>query len=115
MTQTFATDEKNDLFIGKDGGLSVASGIVAVENIAAQVAKTLLGEMILATDQGLPYFEAVWTGSPNLPQFEAAFRAAILAVDGVTGITSLTLQQVGDRLTYAAEIETVFGAGSVNG
>lgn len=115
MTQSFAVDQNNDLFIGPNGSLAINSGLAAVSQNAAHAAKTILGEMVLATDKGIPYFEAVWTGSPNLPQFEAALRAAILAVDGVTKVDALTITQTGNTLNYAADIVTVYGSGVVNG
>lgn len=115
MTQTLAVDANNDLFIGADDRLSISVGVFAVEQACAQAARTLLGEMVLATDQGLPYFQAVWTGAPNIPQYEAALRAALLAVADVTEVTTLSIGQNGNELTYSAEIATVYGPGNVNG
>ena len=115
MTQTFAVDANNDLFIGADDRLAIVTGVTAVEQAAAQAAKTVLSEMVLATDQGLPYFEAVWVGEPNIGQFEVALRAAISAVQDVLSIASLTIDQTGEELGYSAEIQTIYGPGIVNG
>lgn len=115
MTQTLAVDADNDLFIGADDRLAIVFGVTAVEQAAAHAAKTILAEMVLATDQGLPYFEAVWVGQPNIAQFEVALRAAITAIDGVIAITALTIEQVGEQLQYSMVIETIYGAGEVNG
>lgn len=115
MTSTFATDSKNDLFIGDRDVLVLVTGIDAVLFLCANAAKTLLNEMVLAYDQGLPYFQAVWTGAPRMAQFEAALRAALLAVDGVTGIVALDLRLTGERLVYSATIQTAYGDGALNG
>lgn len=115
MTQTFAADANNDLFLGKNGNLAIVSGLEAVLQNCAHLAKSLLGEMVLETDQGLPYRETLWTGAHNVAQFEAALRAGLLGVDGVSEITSLNINQVGNTLKYAADIVTIYGAGSVNG
>lgn len=115
MTRTFATDANNDLFIGPADVLVIAEGIQATKFAAEQAAKTLLGEMVLAANQGVPYFPAVWNGRPDLQQFEAALRVAILAVDGVDAIVSLTVRLAGELLTYSAEIETTFGTVSIDG
>ena len=115
MTQTFAVDANNDLFIGGDDLLAVTSGLQAVLQNCEHAAKTILNEMVLAQGEGLPYFEAIWTGVPNIPVFEAAFRQRILAVEGVTGVTTLATQIAGEVLTYKATIRTVYGTGEING
>lgn len=115
MTRTFAVDSANDLTLGTDGNLAVIGALAAVTQVCAHAAKTILNEMVLAQGEGLPYFEAVWIGVPNIPVFEAAFRAAILAVEGVTDIVSVTFGRSGDVLSYAATISTVYGTGTFNG
>lgn len=115
MTQTFAVDANNDLFIGSDDRLGVASGLQAVLQNCEHAAKTILNEMVLAQGEGLPYFEAVWNGKPNLPVFEAAFRARVGAVQDVTGIVALTTRINGEVLNYSATIRTVYGTGEING
>lgn len=115
MTQIFAVDENNDLYVGPGGTVAIARDLEAVLQACDHAAKTILAEMVLATDQGLPYFEAAWAGTPNVSQFEAALRAALLAVDGVTGVSALSIGQIANALTYQAQIVTVFGAGNVNG
>lgn len=113
MTLTFAVDSQNDLYFGEDDNLAMVTGAAAVAQLCGHAAKTILGEMVLATDEGLPYFEAVWSGTPNLAIFEAALRSALLAVDGVTDITALNIAVVGGVLTYSATIVTTYGTDPV--
>jgi len=115
MTVTLSVDSKNDIYIGANGSLSLSSAIQATLQAAQQAAQTQLGEMIYATDQGIPNFAVVWNGAPNLAQFEAYLRRAILAVEGVTGIESLDVAQGAGVLTYRATIVTIYGTGAING
>lgn len=115
MTQTFATDANNDLVFGGDGRLVILTGLEAVLANCEHAAKTILNEMVLAQGEGLPYFQAIWNGRPNVPVFEAAFRARISAVADVTGVQALTTRQVGDVFQYAATIRTIYGTGDING
>lgn len=115
MTVTLSVNSNNDIYVGVDGNIALAYDLTATLQACAQAAKTILGEMVLNTDQGIPYFQVVWVGVPQLPQFEAALRSAWLAVEGVTDILSVSLTQSGDTLLYSAEILTVYGQGVING
>lgn len=112
--KTFATTAKNDLLI--DGrSMVVTTGVYAVLGVCEHAAKAILGEMVFAQENGMPYFETVWVGHPTTAPFEAAFRSRVLQVDGVTSIEELTTQQTGDRMSYTARIVTVYGTGTING
>jgi hypothetical protein len=115
MTRTFATDSTNDLYIGETDTLVLVEGVEAVKFAAEQAVRTLLGEMVLAADQGLPYFEALWTGTPNLQRFEAALRQTILAVADVRSILTLDITIAGQNVRYVAEILTSYGPVALNG
>jgi len=115
MGRTLAVDSTNDIFIGTDASLSLVDGITATLQAAQQAAQTQLGEMIYAIDQGIPNFEVVWNGAPNLAQFEAYLRRAILAVDGVIAVDELEVASASNTLTYRAVITTIYGSGAING
>lgn len=115
MTITLTVDVNNDLVIGPTGSLSLSSELQAVLHACAHAAKTQLGEMVFQVGQGLPNFTAVWQGSPNLTQFEAYLRRALLAVEGVTSVEALSVANSGSVLTYRATIATVYGSGALNG
>lgn len=112
--RSFATDGNNDLFIS-GRALASVEGLAAVITVCKHAAQAILGEMVFAQDQGMPYFETVWVGNPTTAPFEAAFRERIAAVDGVVEITSLSTAQVGDKMQYVAEVATIYGAGQFNG
>lgn len=112
--RSFATDDNNDLFIsGRDMAVSV--DLLAVLSVAKHVAQSILGEMVFAKTEGMPYFETVWAGNPTSAAFEAAFRDRVGRIPGVQQIASLEVNQVGDAMQYRAEIVTIYGAGAVNG
>lgn len=115
MVQTLAINENNDIYIDVAGNLARAYDITAVLQLCEHVAKTRLGELVLNTDQGIPYFETVWNGTPNFQQFEAALTTAFLGVEGVTSVVSLVVSQSNNILNYIAVIETIFGSGTING
>jgi len=113
--QTLAVNAQNDIFIGEDGNISLIFNLQGTLQACAQATKTLLGEMIFQANQGLPNFQLIWKGVPNLQQYEAAVRATILAVDGVQEIVSFTYSLADNKLTYTATILTIYGTGVVNG
>jgi hypothetical protein len=115
MTITISSDEKNDIYIGANGNLSISSGLNAVMQAAQQAVQTQLGEMIYATDKGIPNFSAVWNGAANIAQFDAALRRTLLAVEHVIGIDDLTISVQGNKLSYTVIIQTDFGSGALNG
>lgn len=113
--RTLNVNADNDLVLNELGYLSFATDLDAVLLTARQYASTLLGEMIHAADEGIPYFGVAFGSSPNIAQFEAGLRRRLLQCPGVIRIDELTAQQVGDTLGYTATITTEFGQGTVNG
>ncbi len=115
MTRVLQVDGNNDIFIDPSGSLAVATGLQAVMDACAQAAKTQLGEMMFAVDEGVPNFAAVWNGAPNVNQFEAYLRRALLAVPDVLSVVAVTITTAGNVLTYQATIQTIYGPGAING
>lgn len=114
MTTTFQVDDKNDLLM-TSGTLTMATGVNAVLLVCEHAAQAILGEMVFATNDGMPYFETVWTGNPTTAPFEAAFRLRIPRIEGVESIEELTTEQVDGRMAYYAVINTIYGQGQING
>jgi len=115
MTQTLAVTDRNDIFIGTDGNLSIAANAEAVKFACASASKAQLGEMVLATLLGIPNFQVVWVGVPNIPIFERYLRSALMAVPGVTGLKSLVTSVQNNKLSYVCEINTIYGEVTANG
>jgi hypothetical protein len=116
---TFAVNSNNDLYVNSSGNIAFAHDEEAIGQACRQVALTLLGEMVLQTDQGIPYQTAIWVGVPNVPAFEAALRGGWLGVNGVVSIMDLTISlepftipttgKSVTALSYSATINTTFG------
>lgn len=115
MTKTFGTDANNDLFIGDDGNLAVLSGLQATLNACERIAYTMLGELQFEQDRGMPNFQVVWVGAPNINQFEATLTTLLEAVPDVTRVRSLTTSVQNGVLAYTAVIDTIYGTGTFNG
>lgn len=115
MVKTLAINANNDLYLGPDGNIVVAVGIDAVAQACKTATQALLGEMIYSTDKGVPYFETLFqVGQPNLPQFEAGFRQAVLNVEGVVGINDLVINHIDDTVSFEMTITTIYGQTSLS-
>lgn len=110
-------DADGDLVMGAD--LEFASGLSAVAQAVKIVVQTFRGEWFLDLDFGVPYFER--DGVPaseallgqrfNETKARAAFRDAILSVDGVDSLEELnvTFNVSTRRLDVTWRTLTVFG------
>lgn len=78
MTQTLSCNvnnnpslgANNDIYLNDQGNISMSYDLDALLQECSQVARTLLGEMIFNVDLGVPYFQTVWIGVPNVAQFK---------------------------------------------
>lgn len=113
--KSFSINDDNDIYLDKNGNLAVSRDLTATAEISKQYMQTILGELVLNTDQGIPYFQSVWNGIPNLQQFEAAARSAILSVEGVSQVQSFFVQVSTRVLSYTAVIVTSYGQSVIQG
>ncbi len=113
--RSFAENNSRDLYIGSNNQLVSISEAEALAQITKTAIESQLGEMIYAVDSGMPTDSVVWSGTPNLQQFEFYARKNISAVSGVTGIVSFEAEIVDDTITYTAVISTEFGEVATGG
>lgn len=106
--RTLTVDKNNDLVL-KAGKVDVSFDLIATQQACEQAVKAMIGEMVLNVDEGMPNFEVIWNGNPNVAQFEAFVRSRLLDVEGVTDIISLSSNLINDKVVYNAEIQTVYG------
>lgn len=114
MTKVFKVDANNDLYIAPDGQLAIGSALDAVMQACAHAAKAQDGEMMFAADAGMPNFQAIWNGSPNIPQFIAALKRTLSGVDGVLEVTAISASISNNVLSYSATIKTIYGEAYLN-
>lgn len=116
MTKTLGLSASaHDLYLGADGNIAVLEGLPAVAAACETASLAQLGEMVLATTSGLPNFQAVWTGAPNLALWRQYLMDTLLGIEGVLAVSDLTVDRSGGVLAYRAIIETTFGKTAVNG
>ena len=111
--QTLAVNSNNDLYLDNSGNIAIAYDLDAVTQGCEQVTRTKLGEIPYDTLLGMPFFEAVWVGVPNIRRYEAALSTAILSVPDVLALDDLTVTQEGEVLSYTAVITTEYGEGEI--
>jgi hypothetical protein len=111
---TFAVNENNDLFLDSIGNIALARDLQSVLQQSEQAVKTLLGECVYDVNRGLPFFQVLWRGNPNITQFVSYLRQAILDVDGVIEVVSITTDKEDNVFSYTAEIRTIYGTGVIS-
>ncbi len=115
MTQTFAINDQNDIYLGNNGNLVIFSGLPAVTQACQTATQAQLGEMVLETGKGIPNFQAVWVGTPNYALWSSYVLATLNAIDGVNEVTSLQVKTANNMLTYIAVIASEYGPAEIIG
>lgn len=113
--RTLEVDVNNDFTLSAAGNLTMLVDLPAVPQEARHFASTLLGEMIHATQLGVPYFEFAFGAAPNISQFEAAMKRRLQQAPGVREVIELSASQNGDTLNYEATLLTEYGRITING
>lgn len=83
-------------FLLEDGGdLDMTNGdvqqVVSIGQAVQKVLRLVRGEWFLDLAAGVPYFEYVLIKSPQREHIEQIIKAAILSVEGVRSVVSMTL------------------------
>lgn len=113
MTQSIGLDANGDIHTA-NGNLVFVSSLSAVMQNCQTAMLAQRGEMMYATDTGMPTLQTAWNNySPQ--QFEAAARAVITAVSGVVSVLAFSAKLTDGTLSYSATINTIYGVSSING
>lgn len=115
MTRIFSENNKRDIFLNADKRISITEGIEAVAQSTKSAVELQQGEAIFSPQRGVPTDRAVWSGTPNLPQFELFARKQILAKPEVKEVPNFDVEVNGELLSYTATIKTTFGEIEING
>lgn len=107
------TPNNNDIFIAKSGQMAIATELEALINICENVVQTMLGELVLQGDTGMPNFQLIWNGAPNIAQAENALREALFGVEGVIDVPELSAFVQDNILRYSATIKSIYGQGAI--
>lgn len=84
------------------------------ERVAQQIKITLwewYGEWFLDSTQGIPYLEYITVKNPNINHIKSILSAAMLAIDGVTSVDSMTMDfdKENRQLTVTYTATTSYG------
>lgn len=83
-----ALNSQGDLFINEKGDLEIIDSVRQAVTIKLRWIK---GEWIFNTALGTPYFESILVKNPNEALIEKLIKDQILSVDGITGVSSISL------------------------
>lgn len=109
-----ALDENGDWEISGGDLQLIGDGPAIVQ--AVQIALEFFqGEWFLDVSAGIPWWQSVMIKNPNPNQLEGIFRSAILAVDGVQAINSLTLTYDSQQRTLTIDYEIQANVGLLPG
>lgn len=113
--KTIARDENCDLFADSNGNIALAYGKEAYAQIVNAKMRTILGEMPLDVNGGLPYFQTIFKDANLLHVFESEVAKMLTGLDFVIGIKSFDCNVEDGVLYYTVEIITDNGEMKVNG
>jgi uncharacterized protein YwlG (UPF0340 family) len=113
--RNLGVDRNNDIYVDASGRLAQSVGLAACMQTCEHVMQAVLNEMTFHQHRGLPYFETVWIGNPNLRLFDSAARKALQGVRGVLSVTAFSSSIEGNVLQYRAAIRTEYGDAALSG
>lgn len=115
MTRVFAENENNDIYLGSNNQLVINTDLSAVLQACKAAVEIQKGEVLYSQENGVPTDSIVWSGTPNLQQFEFFARKQILNVPGVTDVENFVVTVTDNVLQYEATIKTIYGTGGIDG
>ena len=95
-----ALTRSGDLFVNENGDFEIIDSVRQAISIKLRWIK---GEWIFNQALGTPYFESILVKKPNDALIEKLIKDQILSVDGVIGVSSISLQN--DRASRALTVK----------
>ena len=113
--KTIATNSDNDIYIDSNGNLALLTDINALANISRNVVLTNLGEPEFNQQDGIPYFETIFTDTPKIDLLQAAQVAALKKLEDVNRVSNYEYNQSNGVYSYSLIEHTTFGDIQLNG
>ena len=110
----FAINSDNG-FLVTGGTINRLTGIEAVLVNCQHEAQVLRGEDPFDKNRGMPNFEEIWAGQPNVLQFEFSLRNVLSVVKDVDSLSNFKADISSNVLDYEITINTPFGSDSISG
>lgn len=113
--KTIATNSDNDIYRDSNGDLALLTDINALANISRNVVLTNLGEPEFNQQDGIPYFETIFTDTPKIDLLQAAQIAALENLEDVNRVSNYEYEQSDGVYSYSLIEHTSFGDIQLNG
>lgn len=114
-TKTLQCNENNDLYLVDGRNLSFVTGADACAQNMTQKMLMRLGENQYNTEDGVDYFGAIFTPTPDYDAARLSLITNLLEVPDVLSVNSLDITIDGDQFDYTADVQTVYGPANTNG
>lgn len=112
---TIATNDSNDIYRDTSGNLAMLTDINALANVSRNVVLTNLGEPQYNQQDGIPYFETIFTDTPKIDLFQAAQISALEKLENVERVSNYEYEQSNGIFSYSLVEHTTFGDITING
>lgn len=112
---TIATNSDNDIYRDASGNLAMLTDINALANVSRNVILTTLGEPQYNQQDGIPYFETIFTDTPKIDLLQAAQIAALEKLEDVNRVSNYEYNQDNGVYSYSLIEHTTFGDIQING
>lgn len=112
---TIATNDSNDIYTDINGNLAMSKDINALANVSKNVILTTLGEPVYNQEDGIPYFETIFTDTPKIDLFQASQIAALERLEDVNRVSNYEYTQQDGVYSYSLVEHTTFGDIILNG
>lgn len=97
--------QNDDLIIGNNPDIFL-HGKEAVAQLSRDYALTLLGEMPLKMNRGIPYFQIVLGDYTNLKLFEHVMRKRMEEIPQVVAVESFDAEKINGVVRYTMTLKT---------
>lgn len=112
---TITTNEINDFYIDSRGNIATSEDIEALANVSKNKVLTNLGEPEYNQQDGIPYFETIFTDTPKIDLFQAAVVKSIESLDDVQRVSNFEYTVNNGVFSYSLIEKTSYGDIQING
>lgn len=109
--KTLTQDSNNDIILDGNGQISVSSDIDAYKFILEDAVRTILGEVQLNTNMGVPYFTTVFSDKRDILLWKDRMKEIVMGYDFVLSVYNFDVKvdYMNKTLSYTMNITTTSG------
>ena len=113
--QTISINSNNDIYVDISGNLAITQDIYALADISKNKALTNLGEAQYNQQEGIPYFDTIFTDNPKIDLFQAALINTIENTENIERVSNFDYSQENGIFSYKLTEQTTYGEIQLNG